>query len=216
MKITDFNKHDYTVYTINTEGFEYKNLASVEDVVVRGFFINTKTAYGEQPVMITDNCYVNLPKHLLDDIKHIIKDDEIGREIRDLLAEAARRGVKIRVLYDAVGSWSLKVKYFKPLFDLGVECHAFMPVALPIFRRQMNYRNHRKIVVIDDRVAFTGGLNVGDEYLGKGHLGYWRDTHVKVEGEAVEALHQIFLHDWCSRTGENPQNICDNLPCDDC
>ena len=155
-------------------------------------------------------------KHYIHMQYFIIKDDEIGREIRDLLAEAARRGVKIRVLYDAVGSWSLKVKYFKPLFNLGVECHAFMPVALPIFRRQMNYRNHRKIVVIDDRVAFTGGLNVGDEYLGKGHLGYWRDTHVKVEGEAVEALHQIFLHDWCSRTGENPQNICDNLPCDDC
>lgn len=90
MKITDFNKQDYTVYTINTEGFEYKNLASVEDVVVRGFFINTKTAYGEQPVMITDNCYVNLPKHLLDDIKHIIKDDEITKDINSGKVRAER------------------------------------------------------------------------------------------------------------------------------
>ena len=146
----------------------------------------------------------------------IIKDDNIGREIRDILVDAAKRGVKVRVLYDAVGSWKLKINYFKELLALGAECHAFMPVALPLFRRQMNFRNHRKIVVIDDRVAFTGGLNIGDEYLGRGELGHWRDTHVRLEGEAVAELHKIFLKDWCMRTGENPSKICDDLSCHDC
>mgnify|MGYP003587590594 CR=1 FL=1 len=159
---------------------------------------------------------LRLAEHYIHIQYFIIKDDEIGREIRDLLTDAARRGVKIRVLYDAVGSWSLKMSYFKELLELGAECHAFMPVALPLFRRQMNYRNHRKIVVIDDRVAFTGGLNIGDEYLGRGHLGHWRDTHVRVKGGAVADLHKIFLHDWCMRTGESPKDICADISCHDC
>lgn len=147
---------------------------------------------------------------------YIIKDDEIGREIRDLLIEAASRGIKVRVLYDAVGSWKLRREYIESLNSAGVDCHSFMPVSFPMFRRKMNFRNHRKIIVIDGDVAFTGGLNIGDEYLGKGHLGYWRDTHVRLEGESVAELHKIFLYDWCMRSGEDPDKICDEVSCEDC
>ncbi|NLD05642.1 MAG: cardiolipin synthase [Synergistaceae bacterium] len=147
---------------------------------------------------------------------YIIKDDKIGVEIRDILTEAVSRGVKVRVLYDAVGSWKLKREYIETLKEAGVDCHSFMPVSFPMFRRKMNFRNHRKIIVIDERVAFTGGINIGDEYLGKGHLGHWRDTHVRLEGEAVDELHKIFLYDWCMRSGEDPKKICDYVSCDDC
>ena len=147
---------------------------------------------------------------------YIIKDDEIGREIRDILTDAASKGIKVRVLYDAVGSWKLKREYIEVLKKAGVECHSFMPVSFPMFRRKMNFRNHRKIIVIDGLVAFTGGINIGDEYLGKGHLGHWRDTHVRLKGESVGELHKIFLYDWCMRSGEDPEKICVNAPCEDC
>ncbi|MDO5562660.1 MAG: cardiolipin synthase [Synergistaceae bacterium] len=141
----------------------------------------------------------------------IINDDEIGREIRDILIEAACRGVKVRVLYDAIGSWKLTRKYISALKEAEIECNSFMPVSFARFRRKLNFRNHRKIIVIDGRVAFTGGLNVGDEYLGKGPLGHWRDTHVRVEGEAVAELHNIFLNDWCFRTDDDAEKICEGF-----
>ena len=118
----------------------------------------------------------------------IVRSDELGERIGALLKDAAKRGVKVRLLYDAVGSWSLKRSFVKDLEDAGIDCRSFMPVALPIFRRQMNFRNHRKIVVIDGAVGFTGGLNLGTEYEGRGPLGFWRDTFVRLEGEAVPEL----------------------------
>ena len=138
----------------------------------------------------------------------IVKNDELGQRIGALLKAAARRGVKVRLLYDAVGSWKLKRSFVKELEEAGVDCRSFMPVALPIFRRQMNFRNHRKIVVIDGNVAFTGGLNLGDEYEGKGPLGFWRDTFVRVEGEAIAELHKIFAADWRVSAGAEPAEGC--------
>lgn len=139
----------------------------------------------------------------------IVRSDELGARIGALLKEAAGRGVKVRLLYDAVGSWSLKRSFVKDLEDAGIDCRSFMPVALPIFRRQMNFRNHRKIVVIDGAVGFTGGLNLGTEYEGRGPLGFWRDTFVRLEGEAVPELHKIFLNDWCVSSGEEPREGCE-------
>lgn len=141
----------------------------------------------------------------------ILRSDSLGERIGGILKEAASRGVKVRLLYDAVGSWSLKSAFVRGLKEAGVECRVFMPVALPLFRRKMNFRNHRKIIVIDGRVGFTGGLNLGEEYEGKGHLGFWRDTFVRLEGEAVSALHEIFLHDWCIRNTGEPNRICEEL-----
>lgn len=145
-----------------------------------------------------------------------IKDDEVGLEIGDILAERAKSGVKVRLLYDAVGSWKLSRGFLKRLTCAGVECHSFMPMSFPRLRRRMNFRNHRKIVVIDDAVAYTGGFNVGMEYIGKGPLGWWRDTHVRLEGEAVYELNKIFLRDWCFRSGKDPAQFSDFSAVDLC
>lgn len=139
----------------------------------------------------------------------IVRSDELGERIGALLKDAAKRGVDVRLLYDAVGSWNIRRTFVKELEDAGVDCRSFMPVALPIFRRQMNYRNHRKIVVVDGAVGFTGGLNVGVEYEGKGPLGFWRDTFVRLEGEAVGELHKIFLNDWRVGSGKRPRGACE-------
>lgn len=138
----------------------------------------------------------------------IFRNDDLGQRFGEALSAAARRGVKVRLLYDAVGSWGLKADFIKELEQAGVECRSFMPVSLPIFHRQMNFRNHRKILVIDGKTAFTGGLNIGKEYEGRGPLGFWRDTFVRVEGEAVRALDDIFAEDWCKMKEEDRALIC--------
>lgn len=139
----------------------------------------------------------------------IIKNDDIGNRIKDILIQKAKKGVKVRVIYDAVGSWKLGKTYIEGLKDAGVEIFPFYPVALPLFTRDLNYRNHRKIIVIDGDIGFVGGLNIGDEYLGKSSkLGFWRDTHLKIQGEAVLSLQSIFLNDWAY---VSERNIKDNL-----
>ena len=146
----------------------------------------------------------------------VIKDDYLGQEISEELAAAARRGVKIRLLYDAVGSFQLPRGFIRRLAEAGVECHSFMPMSFPRLRRKMNFRNHRKIAVIDNTIAYTGGFNIGKEYLGDGPLGYWRDTHVRFEGDAVQDINKIFLQDWCFRSGDDPTLITDERAADFC
>ncbi|RKD20897.1 cardiolipin synthetase 2 [Caminicella sporogenes DSM 14501] len=127
----------------------------------------------------------------------IIKCDDIGNKIKDILKDKAASGIKVRVIYDSVGSWRLSKDYIEELRNSGVDIYPFYPVMFPVLSRELNYRNHRKIVVIDGKVGFVGGLNIGDEYLkGSRKLGFWRDTHLKVEGEAVYSLQNIFLKDW--------------------
>ncbi len=133
----------------------------------------------------------------------IIKDDEIGRKIQQILIERARAGVKVRLIYDGVGSWRLNGNYLNPLIQAGVEIASFFPATFPLLSSKINFRNHRKIIVIDGKTGFLGGLNIGDEYLGKNlKLGFWRDTHLKIEGEAVYMLQTIFLMDWYFITKE--------------
>lgn len=127
----------------------------------------------------------------------IIKDSHIGRIFQQALIRKAKEGVEIRLIYDAVGSIRLRNSFIKPLKDAGVQVKCFLPVLLPFFGARLNYRNHRKILVVDGKVGFTGGINIGDEYLGRNKkLGFWRDTHLKIEGEAVYVLQAIFLADW--------------------
>lgn len=127
----------------------------------------------------------------------IIKDSHIGRKFQKTLIKKAREGLEVRLIYDAVGSIRLKKSFLKPLKDAGVQVKSFLPVKLPFFGSRLNYRNHRKILVVDGKIGFVGGLNIGDEYLGKNKkMGFWRDTHLKIEGEAVYVLQGIFLSDW--------------------
>lgn len=128
---------------------------------------------------------------------YIIRHDNTGQKLKDILIRKAKRGVKVRVIYDAVGSWRLSPEYIKEMQEAGVEIKPFFPVALPFINNKLNYRDHRKITVIDGKVGFLGGLNVGDEYLGyHPKLGKWRDTHLRLEGTSVHFLQVIFLLDW--------------------
>ncbi|MGX1981460.1 cardiolipin synthetase 2 [Thermolongibacillus altinsuensis] len=134
---------------------------------------------------------------------YIVRHDEVGQQLKNILIEKAKKGVHVRFLYDAVGSWKLSKQYIEELRAAGVEMVPFSPVRLPFLNNKINFRNHRKIVVIDGEIGFVGGLNIGDEYLGKNeYFGFWRDTHLWIRGEAVRTLQLIFLQDWYYMTGQ--------------
>ena len=134
---------------------------------------------------------------------YIFKNDDIGTKILDILEEKAKNGVEVRLLYDSVGSRLLNRNVLKKLRAVGGKTGEFFPSWLKLINLNMNFRNHRKIVVIDNKVGFVGGFNVGDEYLGKNEkFGYWRDTHIKFKGSAVKDLNLRFLADWRYATKE--------------
>src|SRR5262249_54017317 len=119
------------------------------------------------------------------------------------LAERARQGVEVRLLYDGVGSHRLRPRHLDGLRVAGGKCSVFLPINLLRRSVQINLRNHRKILVVDGQTGFTGGLNVGDEYLGKvARFGFWRDTHLRLRGPAVADLQRVFAEDWDFAAGE--------------
>ncbi|GHE67963.1 cardiolipin synthase [Roseivirga thermotolerans] len=128
---------------------------------------------------------------------YIYEDGLIGQEIAQILKQKASEGVKVRVIVDGVGSLGLRKPFFTDLVSAGVQIVEFMPVLFPSFTSKINYRNHRKILVIDGMIGFTGGINISDRYINNGHSnGYWRDTHIKIEGEAVKTLQFLFILSW--------------------
>lgn len=128
---------------------------------------------------------------------YILEDGELASKLLEILVDKAKNGVEVRVIYDDVGSWQLSKKYVETLKEAGVKVQAFLPVRFPILTSRVNYRNHRKIIVIDGTTAFVGGLNFADRYLhGIPEIGIWRDTHLKVKGEAASSLQIVFLIDW--------------------
>ncbi|MFD1927690.1 cardiolipin synthase [Sporosarcina siberiensis] len=128
---------------------------------------------------------------------YIIRLDTLGNRILDVLIRKAKAGVKVRVLFDDIGSRTLYKRHFKELIEHGGEVESFFPSILPLINTRLNYRNHRKIVVIDGRIGYIGGFNVGDEYLGHNKkFGYWRDTHLRIEGSALHPLQTRFILDW--------------------
>jgi cardiolipin synthase len=134
---------------------------------------------------------------------YIVRDDRIGRELRDLLVAKARVGVTVRFLYDEIGSSDLPSSYRKKLAAAGARVEPFGSTRGWSNRFQLNFRNHRKIVVVDGVEAWVGGLNVGDEYLGRDpEIGPWRDTHLRIAGPAVLGLQLSFLEDWNWASGE--------------
>lgn len=148
---------------------------------------------------------------------YIIKNDRLGNEIKEILMDRARNGVFVCVIYDAVGSWRIGKKYLTDLRTSGVYAYAFLPAAFPMFRGA-NYRNHRKIIVIDGEVAFTGGMNIGDEYAGMdSRRSSWRDTHLELGGQGVMPLRTVFCNDLaacgapaefvaCARAATDPED----------
>lgn len=135
-------------------------------------------------------------RHSINIQYYIFEDDNLGRRLRDLLIEKARQGVKVRLIYDHVGSFHVRSKFFREMRDAGVEVYPFFRVTFRILGSRLNWRNHRKIVVIDNRVAYIGGMNVADRYIDGGSFGRWRDTHLRVEGPGAQAMQYSFAVDW--------------------
>ena len=152
---------------------------------------------------------------LIDDLKkaekyihfqyYIIRDDELFDRIKEVLIEKVHEGVEVRVLYDSMGCRGMKSKVWKELKNEGIATGEFFPALLGRLQLRLNYRNHRKIVVIDGKTAYVGGFNVGREYLGldEKKFGYWRDTHLRIRGGAVSFLQMRFLLDWNYTAREN-------------
>lgn len=146
----------------------------------------------------------------------IVHRDRIGNAFKEALIAKAREGVRVYFLFDAVGSRTLSKTYVRELRDAGVAVSSFRSTRGWRQRFQINFRNHRKIAIMDGRSAFLGGLNVGDEYLGRSpRFGYWRDTHLKLEGPGVQCAQLAFLEDWYWAHGEIPELRWDSASPDD-
>ena len=142
---------------------------------------------------------------------YIIHDDRTGSHLATILQRAAARGVEVCLLYDYIGCFDTPAAYFRSLERNGVTCVPFNP---PPFRNGISWfdkRDHRKIVIVDNRVAFAGGLNIGDEYAGREQLLNWRDVGVRIEGGAVGSLHALFRESW---QGESPLPLQESRPGD--
>ncbi|UQB00234.1 cardiolipin synthase [Pediococcus pentosaceus] len=136
-------------------------------------------------------------KHHINIEYFTIYDDQLGKKLRKILVQKAREGVQVRVLYDLFGSKGSKQKFFKELIQAGGEVTPFMKSKLGYYSFRINFRNHRKIVVIDGSVGYIGGFNIGDQYLGRNkRFGNWRDTHLRLEGSVVLQLQSRFFMDW--------------------
>ena len=135
---------------------------------------------------------------------YIIQKDELGARLIRALAEKARSGVNVRLLYDELGSRGLHRRSLQELRDAGGIAEAFFPSKFRLINFRLNYRNHRKLVIIDGKIGYVGGFNVGDEYLGLDpKFGYWRDTHLRIRGGAVQAMQTRFILDWNQASRED-------------
>lgn len=199
---------------------ERKELLGEDEGAIEERVINLLLRIGSFPYTTNNDVeiYKNGPEkfsRLIEDMENakdhihleyfIIKDSCIAREIQELLIRKAKEGVDVKILYDDVACWRFKIHrdFLNELKAAGVKCAAFLPTKLPLLGGQLNYRNHRKIAVIDGKIGYTGGLNIGDEYMGLNKkFGYWRDSHIRIYGAGVHMLQMIFLIDWYLTTNE--------------
>ena len=141
---------------------------------------------------------IDAAKHHIHLQYYIFRDDRTGCRVQEALIRKAREGVRVRVLYDDVGNSGVKEEFYERMRREGIEIHAFLHVKFPMFTSKVNYRNHRKVAVIDGRVGFIGGMNIANRYVDGPGWGVWRDTHFKVEGKGVYGLQSAFLIDWAA------------------
>ena len=140
-----------------------------------------------------------------DFLLYTLRDDRIGTVFRQLLEEKARQGVKVRLLLDGAGSHALGGAYRDRLREAGIELVFHHPLGASFLKRKANFRNHRKLFLFDNRIAYVGGLNIGDEYLGGDpHLGFWRDSTVRLEAAELTGLSRLFERDWRMAQGQPP------------
>lgn len=137
-------------------------------------------------------CDIGKAEHHIHIDLYIFEDDALGQLIADALIDRARHGVEVRIVYDDVGCWGVKKRFFERMREAGIEAVPFMPVHFPPFTSKANYRNHRKLIVIDGNVGYIGGMNIALRYT----FSTWRDTMVRIEGRGVYSLQRAFLTDW--------------------
>lgn len=125
-----------------------------------------------------------------------IESGQLFEKLLAILRERVQAGVEVRVIYDCVGSRALKRRDMRRMQKAGIKAYSYMPIWMPHFANKFNYRNHRKIIVIDGKVGYTGGMNIADRYLTGTKRGIWRDTQIRVEGQSVNLLNTIFVNDW--------------------
>lgn len=199
---------DYQIAAIKNNAFEYRldDASHYKDLIYMHLVNNHAVLTQDNAVDVLDDGHGKFER-LLEDIAnaktnihiqyYIFRLDHLGGRILEALIKQAKKGVKVRLLFDEMGSRGVHKRHFKELMRHGGEVEVFFPSILPLINPRMNYRNHRKLVIIDGRIGYIGGFNVGDEYLGlDSKFGYWRDTHLRIEGSAVHPLQTRFLLDW--------------------
>ena len=132
---------------------------------------------------------------------YILSNDRLGRAIASVLMRRARSGVRVRVMYDCIGSWRLCQSELQRLSHSGVEVRPYLPLRFPWLTRAAHRRNHRKLVIVDGTITYLGGINIAGRYMGAGRLGFWRDEHIRIEGSAAHQVQQLFDADWHSAGG---------------
>ena len=189
------------------------NIAEYKDLIVYNLETGGAIVTNENDVDIFTDGNAKFDA-LIEDIKnakefihiqyYIIRNDVLFNRIADALVEKVKEGVEVRVLFDGMGCRSVNHHYWKKLNGKGIMTAEFFPAVLRRLHLRINYRNHRKIVVIDNKVAYVGGFNIGKEYIGlEKRFGYWRDTHLRIRGNAVLGLQLRFLLDWNYAAREN-------------
>ncbi len=196
-----------TVEQLNEQIRDYKDLV-IYNLETSGAFL---TDDNDVDIFIDGNDKFDALKEDLRKAEHfihmeyyIVKNDVLFNQIKDILIEKAAQGVEVRLLFDAMGCRSVKHSYWKELNRHGVKTAEFFPALFRRLQLRINYRNHRKIVVVDNRVAYVGGFNIGKEYIGLDKkFGYWRDTHLRIQGSGVAGLQLRFILDWNYAAREN-------------
>lgn len=208
----DIRRQEYRLKTGDEQELD-ENIKGYEDLVMYNLETGSSvlTKDNDVDIFIDGNEKFRALKEDLRKAEHfihiqyyIIKNDVVFNEIRDILIEKAAQGVEVRVLFDAMGCRSVRHSYWKKLNAKGVQTAEFFPALLRRLQLRINYRNHRKIVVIDNKVAYVGGFNVAKEYIDLDEkFGHWRDTHLRIRGSAVLSLQVRFILDWNYAAGEN-------------
>lgn len=196
------------LHAIENDKFTYKrsSLAFYKDLYLLHLRNNDATLTQDNHVQIFTDGHKKFTA-LLEDLKkatdhihllyYIIRHDALGRQIFDVLVKKVEEGVEVRMLYDDMGSRRLSRRYIRKLRESGVLVDAFFPPKIPKINMKINFRNHRKLAIIDGKIGYIGGFNIGDEYLGKSkRFGYWRDTHLRIDGNAVRNMQTRFILDW--------------------
>jgi len=186
--------------------YRHQSLIAYKDLYLLHLRNNDATLTQDNKVQIFTDGHKKFAA-LLEDLKkakdhihllyYIIRHDALGQQIADVLIKKSKEGVEVRMLYDDMGSRRLSRKYIRRLREAGVLLEAFFPPKIPKINMKINFRNHRKLAIIDGKIGYIGGFNIGDEYMGKSkRFGYWRDTHLRIDGNAVRNMQTRFILDW--------------------